>query len=121
MPVYDDARLLFFLDRQGTRIVDIEKSQDLLVGFLPSPIFKDFHVNEERIILAETRSKPDFAVDRIVVFDETADESNNNNWTPRRRFIRGGGGRGNHWAESQEQRKKQPGETPIAGHGSCLF
>ena len=106
MPVYDDARLLFFLGRQGTRIVDIEKSQDLLVGFLSSLILKNFHVDAEVIILAETRSKLDLAVDRIVVFDETTDKSDNNNGTPRRRFIRGGGGRGNHCAESQEQRKK---------------
>jgi len=121
MPVYDDARLLFFLGRQGTGIADIEKLQDLLVGFLPSLILKNFHVNAEGIIQAETRSKLDFAVDRIVVFDETSDKSNNNNCTPRRRFIRGGGGRRNHRAESQEQRKKRPGETRIARHGSCLF
>src|SRR5215472_18259358 len=121
MPVYDDTCLLFLLGRQGTVIVDIEKAQDLLVGFLPTLILKNFHVNAEGIIPAETRSKLDFAVDRIVVFDEAADKSDDNNWMPCRGLIRRDGGRGNHWGESQEQRKKQPGETLIAGHGPCLF
>lgn len=91
------------------------------MSFLPSLVFKNFHVNAKGIILAETRRKLDLAVDRVVVFDETADKSNDNNWTPRRRSIRGGAGRGNHWAKSQERRKKQTGETPIPGHGPCLF
>src|SRR5438876_10218419 len=106
MPVYDDARLLFFVGRQGTRIVDIEKSQDLLVGFLPSLILKNLHADAEGIILAETRSRLDLAVDRIVVFDETTDKSDHNNGRPRRRVIRGAGGRGNRCAQSQEQRTK---------------
>lgn len=91
------------------------------MGFLPTLILKNFHVNAEGIVPAKTRSKLDFAVDRIVVFDETADKSDDDNWTPCRRLIRGGGGRGNHWAESQEQQKKRPEEPPIAGHGPCLF
>lgn len=102
MSVYDDARLLFFLDRQRTGIVDIEKSQDLLVSFLSSLILKNFYVDAEGIILAETRGQLDFTVDRIVVFDETTDKPNNNSRTPSGRFVCGRGWRGNHWAEGQE-------------------
>jgi hypothetical protein len=40
-------------------------------------ILENLHLNAQRVILAKMRSKLDFAMYSVVVFDKTADESNN--------------------------------------------
>ena len=69
------------------------------MSFFPAVIFENFHLNAQGIILAETCSQLNFAVYRVVVFDEAAHETNNDDRPSCRRLGCERGWRGNCWAD----------------------
>ena len=61
------------------------------MGFFSAVILENLHLNAQGVILAKMRRKLDFAMYDVVVFDETAEESNHDDGRHRERL----GPRGN--------------------------
>ncbi len=65
------------------------------MGFFSAMILENLHLNAQGVILAKMRRKLDFAMYNVVVFDETADESDYDDRRHRGRLGPGGNRRWN--------------------------
>lgn len=80
MPVNNDPGIFFLFRRQSSAIVGVQELQNCSAGSCFTMTFKSLHIQARGILLAQALSELNFAVDRIIVLDESPDESDNNGW-----------------------------------------
>src|SRR6267378_1258261 len=87
-------------------MVCVQKLQDFPLGILPMTVFKSLNIHSGGILLAQTRCELNFAVDRIIVRDEPAEEPDYDG----RRFcgilVRGSRVQGNILARGEDGQKE---------------
>ena len=79
-PVDDDAGVLFLFGRECRTVVSVQELEDLRVRLLAAPILKHFDMDARVVVVAETPGKLDRAMDEVIVFDESAHETDHDHW-----------------------------------------
>ena len=74
----DDVSVISFLRGENTIMIGVQQSQDSLASLLPAAIFEYADVGSRRRAGANLLRKFDWAVMRIVILHETADEADKN-------------------------------------------
>ena len=73
----NDAGVLFFLRRQGSIAVGMQKAKDRLMGLLAAMIFEHLDVHAGSIAFSEALDELDFGVNAVIVANESADKADN--------------------------------------------
>src|SRR6267378_3278066 len=106
-------------------MVCVQKLQDFPLGNLPMTVFKSVNIHSGGILPAQTRCELNFAVDRIIVLDEPAEEPDYDGWRFWGTLVRGSrvqgnilarGDDGQKEADTNASRRNYPAEQRRADH-----
>ena len=73
----NDAGVLFFFRRQISIAVGMQTAKDRLMGLLAAMILEHLDVHVRSVAFAEALDELDFAVNAIIVANESADKAKN--------------------------------------------
>ena len=73
----NDAGVLFFFRRQSSIAVGMQTAKDRLMGLLAAMILEHLDVHVRSIAFAEALDELDFAVNAIIVANESANKADN--------------------------------------------
>jgi hypothetical protein len=73
----NDAGVLFFFRRQSSIAVGMQTAKDRLMGLLAAMILEHLDVHVRSVAFAEALDELDFAVNAIIVANESADKAKN--------------------------------------------
>src|SRR5258705_13102076 len=123
MPVNDDLGILLLFRCYCSIVVCVQKFQDFPLGNLPMMVFKSLNIYSGGILSAQTGCELNFAVDRIIVCDEPAEEPDDDGWrvcgilgrgNRVRRNILARGENGRKEANTNDNRRNYPAEQSRA-------
>src|SRR5258705_12406286 len=106
MPVNDDLGILLLFRCYCSIVVCVQKFQDFPLGNLPMMVFKSLNIYSGGILLAQTGCELNFAVDRIIVRDEPAEEPDDDGWRVCGILVRGNRVRRKILARGEKGRKR---------------
>jgi len=73
----NDAGVLFFFRRQSSIAVGMQTAKDRLMGLLAAMILEHLDVHVRSVAFAEALDELDFAVNAIIVANESANKADN--------------------------------------------
>src|ERR1700693_1253581 len=76
MPIEDDPSLAFLLGRQCSVVIAVKKSLNFLIRLPPRVVLEYSHFHAGRIILAQMVCELNLLMNRVVMVDVSAYESN---------------------------------------------